>query len=58
MGRPSATLPQVLYARPEPLRRWRYSQVLAAQFWARPPTDPLITTKMDNQQPKNDPELL
>lgn len=37
MGRPDASLPQVIYPESELLsrKRWRHSQVLADQFWAR-----------------------
>lgn len=37
MGRPDGSLPQVVYSETENLsrRRWRHSQILADQFWAR-----------------------
>ncbi|KAJ8280810.1 hypothetical protein GJAV_G00059300 [Gymnothorax javanicus] len=37
MGRPDSSLPQVIYPESELLtrRRWRHSQILADQFWAR-----------------------
>lgn len=37
MGRPDSSLPQVIYPESELLtrKRWRHSQVLADQFWAR-----------------------
>lgn len=60
MGRPDGSLPAVVYPETEILsrRRWRHSQVLADQFWARFIREYLPTLQTRQKWQSASPELL